>query len=56
MKLPLHVVDDIAGFGTLGAGLGGIAGSFLDAPGVAMAFGAQLGALWAIVMHIIRRS
>lgn len=54
MKLPLEVLGDIEGFGTFGASLGGIVGSFIDARGVATAFGGQLGALWAIVMHLVR--
>jgi uncharacterized membrane protein len=55
VKFPLNVLDDMAGFGTLGASLGGLIGSLTSEPGILMLVGGQLGALCAIMIHLIRR-
>ena len=54
LRLPAHLLDEMVGFATLGACLGGVAGSFTETPAIFMVFGAQFGALWTIVLHMIR--
>lgn len=53
LGLPAGLIDDMAGFGTLGAGLGGLIGSFADLPGLGMAIGGQLGLLFTIMKSLI---
>jgi len=51
---PPHIIDDIAGYFTLGASVGGAVGSYLDHPAFGLAIGGQLGVLAALLEHIIR--
>ena len=55
MKIPLDVLDDMAGFATLGACLGGIAGSFTGEVAILMILGGDAGAILAVIAHIVSK-
>lgn len=52
-RLPDGLLDEMVAFGTLGASLGGLAGSFVEAPGFCMIAGAQLGFLFTVLKFIL---
>ena len=52
--IPPHILDDIAGYFTLGASVGGVAGGYLGHPAFGLAIGGQLGVLVALIEHLIR--
>lgn len=53
MKIPLNVLDDMAGFATLGACLGGLLGSFTGEIAILMIIGGDIGAIYVVIARLI---
>lgn len=49
-----EIIDDLVAYSILTASLGGLIGGYFGIPGISMLVGGQVGALLAIVVHLVR--